>query len=213
MNQVINAMRKRVCDANQSLPKHGLVKFTWGNVSEVNRELGVIVIKPSGVDYDELTPENMVATDLDGKVLEGDLRPSSDLPTHVQLYKAWPEIASVVHTHSTEAVGWAQAGRDIPFYGTTHADYFYGSIPCAEFERRGLNPVEVPGIVVRNHGPFTWGKNPENAVYHSVVLEEVSKMNRFTEQINPRVEPAPQYILEKHYQRKHGPNAYYGQKK
>ena len=235
MNQVINDMRKRVCDANQSLPKHGLVKFTWGNVSEVNRELGVIVIKPSGVDYDELTPENMVVTDLDGKVLEGDLRPSSDLPTHVQLYKAWPGIASVVHTHSTEAVGWAQAGRDIPFYGTTHADYFYGSIPCArsltkdevevayekdtglviveEFERRGLNPVEVPGIVVRNHGPFTWGKNPENAVYHSVVLEEVSKMNRFTEQINPRVEPAPQYILEKHYQRKHGPNAYYGQKK
>jgi L-ribulose-5-phosphate 4-epimerase len=235
MNQVINDMRKRVCNANQSLPRHGLVKFTWGNVSEVNRELGVIVIKPSGVDYDELTPENMVVTDLDGQVLEGDLRPSSDLPTHVQLYKAWQEIGSVVHTHSTEAVGWAQAGRDIPFYGTTHADYFYGSIPCArsltkdevevayekdtglviveEFERRGLNPVEVPGIVVRNHGPFTWGKNPENAVYHSVVLEEVSKMNRFTEQINPRVEPAPQYILEKHYQRKHGPNAYYGQKK
>ncbi|HHG7502801.1 TPA: L-ribulose-5-phosphate 4-epimerase [Streptococcus pneumoniae] len=238
MNQVINAMRKRVCDANQSLPKHGLVKFTWGNVSEVNRELnrelGVIVIKPSGVDYDELTPENMVVTDLDGKILEGDLRPSSDLPTHVQLYRAWSEIGSVVHTHSTEAVGWAQAGRDIPFYGTTHADYFYGSIPCArsltkdevevayekdtglviveEFEHRGLNPVEVPGIVVRNHGPFTWGKNPENAVYHSVVLEEVSKMNRFTEQINPRVGPAPQYILEKHYQRKHGPNAYYGQK-
>ena len=176
----------------------------------------------------------MVVTDLDGKVVEGDLNPSSDLPTHVELYKAWPAIGGIVHTHSTEAVGWAQAGRDIPFYGTTHADYFYGPVPCArslsvdevntayeketgsviieEFARRGLDPVAVPGIVVRNHGPFTWGKDPAQAVYHSVVLEEVAKMNRFTEQINPRVEEAPQYILDKHYLRKHGPNAYYGQK-
>lgn len=173
-------------------------------------------------------------TDLDGTIVEGELNPSSDLPTHVQLYKAWPEVGGIVHTHSTEAVGWAQAGRDIPFYGTTHADYFYGPIPCArsltadevngayeketgtvileEFAARGLDPMAVPGIVVRNHGPFTWGKTPELAVYHSVVLEEVAKMNRLTEQINPRVEPAPAYIMDKHYLRKHGPNAYYGQK-
>ena len=177
----------------------------------------------------------MVVTDLDGNIVEGDLNPSSDLPTHVELYKAWPEVGGIVHTHSTEAVGWAQAGRDIPFYGTTHADYFYGPVPCArsltaaevdtayeketgtviieEFTNRGLDPVAVPGIVVRNHGPFTWGKNPEQAVYHAVVLEEVAKMNRLTEQINPRVEPAPKYIMDKHYLRKHGPNAYYGQKK
>ncbi|MBD3948267.1 L-ribulose-5-phosphate 4-epimerase [Tuanshanicoccus lijuaniae] len=234
MSNSLQAMRERVCEANRSLPTHNLVKFTWGNVSEVNREAGFIVIKPSGVDYDLLTPENMVVTDLDGNVLEGDLNPSSDLPTHVQLYKAWPEINAVVHTHSTEAVGWAQAGRDIPFYGTTHADYFYGAVPCArslteyevnhayeietgnviveEFARRGLDPVAVPGIVVRNHGPFTWGKNPAQAVYHSVVLEEVARMDRYTEQINPKVTEGPKYIMDKHYLRKHGPNAYYGQK-
>lgn len=234
MSKTIEEMRQRVCVANKILPAHGLVKFTWGNVSEVCRELERIVIKPSGVDYAELTPENMVVTDLDGRVVEGQLNPSSDLATHVALYQAWEEIESVVHTHSTEAVGWAQAGRDIPFYGTTHADYFYGAIPCARsltadevelayerktgsviietFAERGLNPVAVPGIVVRNHGPFTWGKTPEQAVYHAVVLEEVAKMNRFTEQINPRVEPAPSYIMDKHYLRKHGPNAYYGQR-
>ncbi|MFI3886402.1 L-ribulose-5-phosphate 4-epimerase [Streptococcus parauberis] len=233
MPKNLEEMRQRVCDANKSLPDHGLVKFTWGNVSEICRELGRIVIKPSGVDYELLTPENMVVTDLDGNILEGDLNPSSDLPTHVQLYKAWEDIQAIVHTHSTEAVGWAQAGRDIPFYGTTHADYFYGPIPCArslsaneveiayeketgtvileEFNNRGINPSSVPGIVVRNHGPFTWGQTPEQAVYHSVVLEEVAKMDRFTEQINPRVEPAPSYIMDKHYLRKHGPNAYYGQ--
>ena len=215
MAKSLQEMRERVCEANKSLPVHGLVKFTWGNVSEVDREAGLIVIKPSGVDYDQLTPENMVVTDLEGNIVEGDLNPSSDLPTHVQLYKAWPEVGGIVHTHSTEAVGWAQAGRDIPFYGTTHADYFYGPVPCArslsedevntayeketgsviieEFERRNLDPMAVPGIVVRNHGPFTWGKDPAQAVYHSVVLEEVAKMNRFTEQINPRVEPAKIY--------------------
>lgn len=234
MGKTLQEMRERVCAANKALPLHGLVKFTWGNVSEIDRGAGLIVIKPSGVDYEKLTAENMVVTDLDGKVVEGDLNPSSDLPTHVQLYKAWSAIGGIVHTHSTEAVGWAQAGRDIPFYGTTHADYFYGPIPCArslteeevntayeketgeviieEFARRGLDPIAVPGIVVRNHGPFTWGKDPSQAVYHSVVLEEVAKMNRFTEQINPRVDPAPKYILDKHYLRKHGPNAYYGQK-
>lgn len=208
MVKKLEEMRQRVCDANKSLPKHGLVKFTWGNVSEICRELRMIVIKPSGVDYDQLTPENMVVTDLEGNVLEGDLNPSSDLATHVQLYKAWPEIGGIVHTHSTEAVGWAQAGRDIPFYGTTHADYFYGPIPCArsltetevnsayeketgsviieEFENRQLDPMAVPGIVVRNHGPFTWGKTPEQAVYHSVVLEEVAKMDVLQKKLIPK---------------------------
>ena len=200
MPKDLQEMRQRVYEANVALPAHGLVKFTWGNVSEVCRELGRIVIKPSGVDYEKLSPENMVVTDLDGNVVEGDLNPSSDLATHVALYKAWPNVHAVVHTHSTEAVGWAQAGRDIPFYGTTHADYFYGPVPCArsltadevntayeketgaviieEFERRGIDPVAVPGIVVRNHGPFTWGKDPAQAVYHSVVLEEVARMNQ-----------------------------------
>ncbi|MHB9781780.1 L-ribulose-5-phosphate 4-epimerase [Streptococcus sp. 10F2] len=231
---LLEELRQRVYEANVALPKHGLVKFTWGNVSAIDREAGLIVIKPSGVDYDLLSPENMVVTDLDGKVVEGDLNPSSDLATHVELYKAFPAIGGVVHTHSTEAVGWAQAGRDIPFYGTTHADYFYGPIPAARsltedeinrayemetgtviietFRERDLDPMAVPGIVVRNHGPFTWGKSPEEAVYHSVVLEEVAKMARFTETINPKVEEAPQFLMDKHYLRKHGPNAYYGQK-
>ena len=172
-------LRERVYKANCDLPKHGLVKFTWGNVSAVDREAGLIVIKPSGVDYDKLSPENMVVTDLDGNIVEGDLNPSSDLPTHVELYKAFPKVGGVVHTHSTEAVGWAQAGRDIPFYGTTHADYFYGPIPAARslteseintayeketgtviietFRERQIDPMAVPGVTVRNHGPFTWG--------------------------------------------------------
>ena len=227
-------LRERVYKANCDLPKHGLVKFTWGNVSAVDREAGLIVIKPSGVDYDKLSPENMVVADLDGNIVEGDLNPSSDLATHVELYKAFPKVGGVVHTHSTEAVGWAQAGRDIPFYGTTHADYFYGPIPAARsltedeinrayeletgsviietFRERDIDPMAVPGVTVRNHGPFTWGKSPEEAVYHSVVLEEVAKMARFTEQINPRVKPAPKYLMDKHYLRKHGPNAYYGQR-
>lgn len=227
-------LRERVYKANCELPKHGLVKFTWGNVSAVDREAGLIVIKPSGVDYDKLSPENMVVTDLDGNIVEGDLNPSSDLATHVELYKAFPKVGGVVHTHSTEAVGWAQAGRDIPFYGTTHADYFYGPIPVARslteseintayeketgtviietFRERQIDPMAVPGVIVRNHGPFTWGKTPEAAVYHSVVLEEVAKMARFTEQIKPDVKEAPKYLMDKHYLRKHGPNAYYGQK-
>lgn len=231
---LLEELRKRVYAANVALPEYGLVKFTWGNVSAIDRELGYVVIKPSGVEYKNLSPENMVITDLAGKVIEGDLNPSSDLMTHLELYKAYPEIGGVVHTHSTEAVGWAQAGRDIPFYGTTHADYFYGSIPAARslteqeinsaYERetgtviietlkeRACDYTAVPGIVVRNHGPFTWGKSPEEAVYHSVVLEEVAKMARFTEQINPKVEEAPKYLMDKHYLRKHGPNAYYGQK-
>ena len=227
-------LRERVYKANCDLPKHGLVKFTWGNVSALDREAGLIVIKPSGVDYDKLSPENMVVVDLDGNIVEGDLNPSSDLATHVELYKAFPKVGGVVHTHSTEAVGWAQAGRDIPFYGTTHADYFYGPIPAARslteseintayeketgtviietFRERQIDPMAVPGVTVRNHGPFTWGKTPEVAVYHSVVLEEVAKMARFTEQIKPDVKEAPKYLMDKHYLRKHGPNAYYGQK-
>lgn len=232
---ILEELRKRVYAANVALPEYGLVKFTWGNVSAIDRELGYVVIKPSGVEYKNLSPENMVIANLDGKIIEGDLKPSSDLMTHLELYKAYPEIGGVVHTHSTEAVGWAQAGRDIPFYGTTHADYFYGPIPAARslteqeinlaYEKEtGTVIIEtlaekecdykaVPGIVVRNHGPFTWGKTPEEAVYHSVILEEVAKMARLTEQINPKIEEAPKYLMDKHYLRKHGPNAYYGQGK
>jgi len=230
---LLQSLRKRVCMANKSLETHGLVKFTWGNVSAIDREKGLIVIKPSGVSYDELTPENMVITDSNGVVVEGELNPSSDLNTHVQLYKYFKDIGGVVHTHSTEAVGWAQAGRDIPFYGTTHADYFHGSIPSARslsisevngeyetqtgkviietFEQLNIDPNAVPGVTVRSHGPFTWGKTPEEAVYHSVVLEEVAKMARLTEQNNPRIVCADNFLLDKHYLRKHGDNAYYGQ--
>ncbi|GGI43108.1 L-ribulose-5-phosphate 4-epimerase [Mammaliicoccus stepanovicii] len=234
MTNQLTEIRKRVYEANISLQEHNLIKFTWGNVSEIDRQLGLIVIKPSGVAYDKLTPENMVVVDINGNVIEGDLNPSSDLPTHIELYKAWPEIGGIVHTHSTEAVGWAQAGYDIPYLGTTHADYFYGSIPCTRalteeevehsyeketgtvivetFDERNLNPMTIPGVVVRNHGPFTWGKNAKQAIYHAVVLEEVAKMNRFTKQINHNAKLAPQYIMDKHYLRKHGANAYYGQK-
>ncbi|MCW6663847.1 L-ribulose-5-phosphate 4-epimerase [Aerococcaceae bacterium NML190073] len=231
----LEALRKRVYEANCALPKHGLVKFTWGNVSAIDRESNLVVIKPSGVDYEDLSPANMVITDLDGNIVEGDLRPSSDLKTHLELYKAFPTLGGIVHTHSPEAVAWAQAGRDIPFYGTTHADYFYGSIPCARsltaeeingeyeketgtviietFTNRQIDPVAVPGVIVRNHGPFTWGKTPEEAVYHSVVLEEVACMAKNTELLNPKVEVAPQVLMDKHYLRKHGKNAYYGQGK
>lgn len=232
---LLEELRQRVCQANCDLPKHQLVKFTWGNVSAIDREKGLVVIKPSGVEYEKLTPENMVITDLDGNIVEGDLRPSSDLKTHLEIYKAFEHVGGVVHTHSSEAVAWAQAGRDIPFYGTTHADYFYGKIPCARsltaeeinsdyeketgtviietFVSRKIDSVAVPGVVVRNHGPFTWGKTPEEAVYHSVVLEEVAFMAKNTELINPSVEEAPQVLMDKHYLRKHGKNAYYGQEK
>lgn len=228
-------LRNRVYLANMELQQKGLVKFTWGNVSGIDRDKGLVVIKPSGVKYEELSPENMVITDLDGNIVEGELNPSSDLKTHLELYKSFLNIGGVVHTHSEEAVAWAQAGRDITSYGTTHADYFYGDIPCARsltedevsnayeketgtviietFRERKIDPNYIPGIVVRNHGPFTWGKSPEEAVYHAVVLEEVAKMARKTEQINPEVKRVDQYLLEKHFMRKHGANAYYGQKK
>lgn len=231
---MLEALKQAVYEANMELPKRGLVTYTWGNVSGIDRESGLVVIKPSGVNYEDLTPDKLVVLNLDGEVVEGTLNPSSDTKTHLELYKAWPELGGVVHTHSPYAVAWAQAGRDIPAYGTTHADYFYGPVPCTrdlteaeveeDYERntgsviietfggRELNPVHVPGVICRSHGPFTWGKNPAQAVYHAVVLEEVAKMALFTAQLKPDCAPAPEHILNKHFQRKHGPNAYYGQK-
>ena len=231
---MLKELREKVYEANMDLPKHGLVVFTWGNASELDREKGLFVIKPSGVDYDDLTPESMVVCDLDGKVVEGELNPSSDTATHAYLYQKWGDkIGGVVHTHSSWAVSWAQAGRDVPAYGTTHADYFYGPVPCMRglteeeigeayeantgkvivegFGERGIDPVAVPAVLVRNHGPFSWGKDAAQAVYHAVVLEEVCKMATRTEALAPGVGPAPQYLQDKHYLRKHGPNAYYGQ--
>ena len=232
---MLKKLKHAVYEANMELPHRGLVTYTWGNVSGIDRGRGLVVIKPSGVSYDELTPDDLVVLDLDGKVVDGKLNPSSDTKTHLELYKAFPEIGGIVHTHSPYAVGWAQAGRDIPAYGTTHADYFYGPVPCCRslteqeveedyerntglvivetFRQRELDPVHVPGAICRNHGPFTWGKDAAQAVYHAVVLEEVAKMAVYTTQIAPDAQPAPQYVLDKHFLRKHGPNAYYGQKK
>ena len=232
---MLKQLKQAVYEANMELPRRGLVTYTWGNVSGIDRESGLVVIKPSGVEYEDLKPEDLVVLNLDGEVVEGDLNPSSDTKTHIELYKAFPELGGVVHTHSPHAVAWAQAGSDIPCYGTTHADYFYGPIPCArsltpaevdeDYERntgkviietfhdRNLNPVHVPAVICRNHGPFTWGKNAAQAVYHAVVLEEVAKMAMYTRQINGQVEAAPQHVQDKHFLRKHGPNAYYGQKK
>ena len=192
-----------------------------------------MVIKPSGVSYEELSPDKLVIVDLDANIVEGSLNPSSDTKTHVALYRAFSGVGGIVHTHSAHAVAWAQAGQDIPCYGTTHADYFYGSIPCCRsltereiedyerstgrvivetFQKRGVNPLHTPGVICRNHGPFAWGKDPSQAVYHAVVLEEVARMGLLTLQANPSAEPAPQHVIDKHFQRKHGPNAYYGQK-
>ena len=232
---MLEQLKQAVYEANMELPRRGLVTYTWGNVSGIDRESGLVVIKPSGVEYEDLKPEDLVVLNLDGEVVEGDLNPSSDTKTHIELYKAFPELGGVVHTHSPHAVAWAQAGSDIPCYGTTHADYFYGPIPCARsltpaevdedyerntgkviietFHERNLNPVHVPAVICRNHGPFTWGKNAAQAVYHAVVLEEVAKMAMYTRQINGQVEAAPQHVQDKHFLRKHGPNAYYGQKK
>ena len=230
---MLEQLKKDVYEANMELPRRGLITYTWGNVSGRDAETGYFVIKPSGVDYDKLTPDDMVVVDLTGKVIEGKYRPSSDTPTHIELYKKYPEIGGIVHTHSPEATSWAQAGRSIPLYGTTHADYFYGPIPCARsltkeeiegeyekntglviietFEENGINPVHTPGVLCCNHGPFTWGKDAAEAVHNAVVLEEVAKMATKTEQINPRVTPAPDTIRDKHFFRKHGENAYYGQ--
>lgn len=227
---MLEELKDKVCRANLDLVRHGLVLFTWGNVSAIDRESGLVVIKPSGVSYDDMKPEDMVVVDLDGKVVEGRLNPSSDTPTHVVLYKAFPQAGGVVHTHSTYATSWAQAGLDIPNIGTTHADYFYDAVPCTpdmtesevkgEYEletgnvivRRfeGLNPVHTPGVLVKNHGPFTWGKDADEAVYNAVVLEQVAKMASISFGINPALTMNP-LLIEKHFSRKHGPGAYYGQ--
>ena len=232
---MLEELKKKVLKANLDLVKHKLVLFTWGNVSEIDRESGLIVIKPSGVSYDDMTERDMVVVDLNGKVVEGDLRPSSDTPTHVEFYKAFPNVGGVTHTHSTFATAWAQSGRDIPFYGTTHADYFYGDIPCARsltkeeiegeyekntglviierFQKDKLDPIEVPGVLVKSHGVFAFGKDAAESVYNATVLEEIAKMAFLTESVNPEVSRADRAMMDKHFLRKHGANAYYGQAK
>ena len=230
---MLEELKKQVYEANMELPRRGLITYTWGNVSGIDRETGYFVIKPSGVDYDKLTPDDMVVMDLEGNKIEGDLKPSSDTPTHLELYKKYPDIGGIVHTHSSYATSWAQAGRDIPCYGTTHADYIYGPVPCVrcltkeeiedayeentghlivnEFKRLGKDPKAVPVVLCKNHGPFAWGKDAKEAVHNAVVLEEVAKMAYRAETINPRIQPAPQELQDKHYNRKHGAGAYYGQ--
>jgi len=231
---VLEQLKAEVLEANLSLPKYRLVTFTWGNVSGIDRETGYVVIKPSGVEYDEMTAEDLVVVDLDGTVVEGDLRPSSDTPTHLALYRAFPDIGGIVHTHSPWATSWAQAGLPLPALGTTHADYFYGEIPCTRelterevetnyeletgrvivetYQKNGLDPTAMPGVLVKNHAPFCWGEDAQQAVHHAVVLEEAAKMAFNTYQLNPDARPISQYLLDKHYLRKHGANAYYGQK-
>ncbi len=232
---MLEQLKETVLRANLELPKKNLVTYTWGNVSGIDREKGLVVIKPSGVPYEELKAEDMVVLDLDGNKVEGDLRPSSDTPTHIALYKAYPALGGVVHTHSRYATIWAQAGKSIPPPGTTHADYFYGPIPCTRpltkeeiegeyelntgkviietFNNAGINPVYVPGVVVQSHGPFAWGKNPDEAVHNAVVMEEVGMMALNTKLLNPSVPDVDAFLLDKHFMRKHGKNAYYGQSK
>ena len=232
---MLEQLKEEVFQANLELPERGLIKYTWGNVSAVDREKGLFVIKPSGVGYDDMKASDMVVCDFDGNAIEGDLNPSSDMPTHAVLYKEFPEIGAVVHTHSTWATIWAQAGLDVPAMGTTHADTFYGTVPCARFltqaeidrgyeeetgnaivetfRERGIKPMEVPGVLLHGHGPFTWAKDAKGAVLNAVVLDEVCKTNLFARQLNAFAEELPQRILDKHYLRKHGENAYYGQKK
>lgn len=231
---MLETLKKQVCKANIELKTRGLITYTWGNVSGIDRRQGLVVIKPSGVDYDELTPEKMVVLDLEGNKIEGDLSPSSDTATHLELYKKYPEIGGITHTHSNNATSWAQSGRNIPFFGTTHADYFHGDIPCTRMmtaeeingeyekntgfviietlEKKGIDPVEMPAILCFAHGPFTWGKDADEAVHNAVVLEEVAEMALKTVILSPNAAPAPQVLADKHYFRKHGKNAYYGQK-
>ncbi|MFW8632956.1 L-ribulose-5-phosphate 4-epimerase [Vibrio natriegens] len=228
----MKTLRHQVWQANMDLQRHNLVTFTWGNVSGIDRESGLVVIKPSGVEYSELSAENMVVVDLQGEIIKGNLKPSSDTATHLELYRQFPSIGGIVHTHSSYATSWAQAGAAIPAFGTTHADYFYGHIPCAraltqqeiesDYELNtgkvivetigATDPMAIPGILVREHAPFTWGTDPHNAVHNAVVVEEVAKMAFRTLSINPSTLPIPQTLLDKHYLRKHGKDAYYGQK-
>ena len=227
---MLEELKKKVYEANMELPRRGLITYTWGNVSGIDRETGYFVIKPSGVDYDELTPDDMVVMDLEGNKIEGRYKPSSDTPTHLELYKKYPEIGGVVHTHSPWATSWAQAGRSIPCYGTTHADYFFGDIPCArsltadeingEYEKNtgiviaetfeGKNPIYVPGVLCTNHGPFSWGADAAEAVHNAVVMEEVAQMAYRCEHLKAELPEAPQVLQDKHFFRKHGENAYYG---
>lgn len=229
---MLEKLKKEVFKANLDLVKNGLVLYTWGNVSGIDRGKNLIVIKPSGVSYEDMTADDMVVVDLAGRTVEGGLRPSSDTATHIELYKAHPDIGGIVHTHSTYATVFAQAGRGIKAYGTTHADYFYGEIPCtralsekeieSEYEKNtglvicerltGKNAMEVPAVLVKNHGPFAWGKDADDAVYNATVLEQVAKMAYLTETLDAGANPAPQYLMDKHYSRKHGAAAYYGQK-
>ncbi|MDU1604084.1 L-ribulose-5-phosphate 4-epimerase [Clostridium butyricum] len=228
---MLEELKKKVYEANMELQRKGLIIYTWGNVSGIDREKGLVVIKPSGVDYDTMKAEDMVILDLDGNIIEGKYKPSTDTPTHLVLYNTYPNIGGVVHTHSEWATTFAQAGISIPAFGTTHADYFYGDIPCTrdlteneingEYEKETgnvivetigeKNPLEIPAIIVKNHGPFTWGKDPENAVYNAVVLDKVAEMAYKTMTLNRSIESVNQILLDKHYLRKHGVNAYYGQ--
>lgn len=228
---MLEELKKQVYEANMELPRRGLVTYTWGNVSGVDREKGLFVIKPSGISYDVLKPEDMVVLDLEGNKIEGEYNPSSDTATHLELYLAFESIGGIVHTHSSYATAWAQAGEGLTCYGTTQADYFFGEIPCTrglteeEIEDayetntgkviietfNGRNPIHVPAILCKNHGAFAWGKNAKEAVHNAVVLEEVARMNFLTRCIAPNVKEAPSYLQNKHFMRKHGPNAYYGQ--
>ena len=227
----MQSLKQQVFDANMALPHYGLVTFTWGNVSAIDRERGIVIIKPSGVPYDTMKADDMVVVDLQGNIVEGNYRPSSDTPTHLELYRRYPHLDGIVHTHSTHATAWAQAGLSIPALGTTHADYFFGDIPCTRaltidevagdyelntgkviVETLGdTNPMHTPGIVVYQHGPFAWGKDALDAVHNAVVMEEVAKMAWIACGINPRLRPIDHYLMNKHFSRKHGPNAYYGQ--
>lgn len=232
-NDTFESLKQQVFEANMELVSQGLVIYTWGNVSAIHRPTNRVIIKPSGVKYDTMTVDDMVVIDLDGNVLEGDKKPSSDTPTHLSLYKQFQDIGSIVHTHSEWATSWAQAKQAVPCYGTTHCDYFYGEIPCTReltaeeiktdyekntglligktIEELGIKPIEMPGILVANHGPFTWGKDAHDAVHNAKVLDEVSKMAYRALTIQPRLEPVKDVLLNKHYLRKHGKNAYYGQ--
>ncbi len=232
MSGNLKKLKGDVCEANLALEKHGLVVFTWGNVSGIDRDKGLVVIKPSGVSYDHMKPEHMVVLGLDGNIVEGEMKPSSDTPTHLELYRKFQNIGGIVHTHSEWATSWAQAGKSIPPFGTTHADYFYGEIPCTRFMRKNeveneyeletgklivntfndKDPDAIPGVLIAGHGPFSWGTDPVNAVHNAVVLEELAKMAFRTVQLGNK-KPIEQFLLDKHYLRKHGKDAYYGQSK